>query len=119
MKKIIFATVAVIVIIIVICIAISLFILSNTAKLEGKYTNVDIGTGGVLEFDGKNVTVTYMSAGTEVYRVSGTYKIENGNIIMNFDNENIQGVNVFEGSHAFDTGEDHVIIDGVIYKRAE
>lgn len=118
MKKIIFAAAAVIVVIICVCAAVSFFIVSKSVKLEGKYSNVDMGTGGILEFDGKNVTATYMSAGDTVYSVSGVYRTDNGNIIMNF-NGNTDGINVFEGTHLFDVGDGYIMLDGVKYKKTE
>lgn len=114
MKKIIIISVAIIVAVVVLCIV---FTLSSekSEQLCGKYSSVDIGTGGVLDFKGESVTVSYFSSGREVFSAQGTYHISDGNIDMSFDDTNSN--NIYDGLHKIEICEDYIVFDGIKYKK--
>lgn len=85
--------------------------------LEGTYSDVQIGTGVTMTFEGDGITLTYSSAGNEVYTVSGTYEIEDDTIIIEFTGEDLQKAYIFAGTKSFEMRDGYIYIDGIRYKK--
>lgn len=120
MKKVIIIS-AIILATILIAAALAMLLLRpDEITLDGEYSNVQIGTGRVLVFDkDNNVTARYMSAGTEVYSVKGTYEISDGSIEISFDGEDAQTAHIFIGRHTLEIGDGFIKMDGVRYTKSE
>lgn len=119
MKKVIIIAAILVVAVIAGAIIASILLQPEELSLSGTYSNEVIGTGRTLTFDGDKVVATYRSAGVEVYTVTGKYTVGDGVLSMTFDDDENIPHNVFEGEFTFGMGEDHIIIDGIRYQKAE
>lgn len=116
MKKIIIITAILVVVIVAGSIAASILLQPDKTVISGIYTEEVIGTGGTLEFkkDG-SIIATYKSAGTVVYSLAGTYEIKEDVVVLSFGNQRPD--NVFEGTFKFELAEDHIMFDGIKYRK--
>lgn len=119
MKKIIIVTSIIISVVIAGGILAAILLIPEEPRLSGTYSNVDIGTGGTLVFDGNEVTATYSAAGEIIYTVKGTYKIDEKNerITITLTPEDAEKANVFAGEQTFERGDDYIRIGGIPYKK--
>lgn len=113
MKKILIAT---------ICILLMLGVCACTPKgnkvtLDGTYSNVQIGTGTTVTFNGDGITLKYTSAGQEVYTVSGTYEVLGDTIVIEFTGEDYEKAYIFAGTKSFELGDGYIIIDRIKYTK--
>lgn len=89
--------------------------------ISGKYTSellgatVEFKSGGkvvctceTLEVDGININTVTISS-------KGTYKIENGKIVFEMDNDKC----IINGENSFEQGKDYVKIDGVTFTKTK
>ncbi len=118
MKKVIIIVAILIAVVIAGAVIASILLQPEEVRLTGTYSNEALQTGGTLTFDDEKVIATYRSAGIVVYTVTGAYTVEDGILTMMFNDENVP-YNVFEGQFEFETGEDHILIDGVKYNKVE
>ncbi|MBQ7358187.1 MAG: hypothetical protein IJW65_05585 [Clostridia bacterium] len=120
MKKVIIISAIILAAILVVAALAMLLLRPEEITLEGEYSNVQIGTGRILIFDkDNNVTAKYMSAGTEVYSVKGTYEISDGSIEISFDGEDAQTAHIFVGKHTLEIGDGFIKMDGIRYTKSE
>ena len=86
--------------------------------LKGEYAAEVAGTGSVLEFKGKNITITYKLLGAEVASVEGTYKIDDDKITIDIESENKE-IAKLDGTFDFEEGEDSIKIGLITYKKVD
>ena len=106
--------------IIFVCIMLCFCVISCSRKddkLEGTYASVQIGTGATFTFDGDIVTITYMSAGVEVYTVEGMYEIYKDSITITLTGEDYEQGNIFSGAHTFEEGDGYIVIGSTRYTK--
>lgn len=115
-KRILIIAAIVLAVCIAVCVVFTLKHSPDSLSLQGEYTAVEIGTGATLRFDGDRVCVTYMSAGLEVYSVSGSYKISGDSITLSLNGNDAEQAVMFDGTHSFALGDGYIVFDGIVYK---
>ena len=77
--------------------------------LSGEYEATVLGSGIVLEFEGKKVTYTAKVLGAEAGSIEGEYSIKDDQITLSFgeDDEDAKEMN---GTFDFEEGEDYIKI---------
>ena len=119
MKKVIIIVAILVAVVVAGGVIASILLQPDEIRISGAYSAEALGTGKSLSFDKEGGVIgTYRSAGMEVYSVAGTYEINDGKIVMSFDDESI-AINVFEGQFTFELGEDYILIDGLKYYKTE
>ncbi len=117
MKKILIVSAILIVTVIVAAVILTFALREEKVILEGTYSDVLLGTGRILEFDGENVTLTYMSADKKVFSSVGTYEVKNDLIVFYFEDSSASAL--MSGESMFEIKDDGIIIDGSVYKKTE
>lgn len=114
MKKTIIVSCTLIVIVIVFAVILSFILKPHKTTLSGIYSDVEIGTGTVLDFSDDTVTVTYMSMGIKVGEATGRYSISEGKLTVKFDDSSSVS-DMYAGDHTIIIEEDRIVIDGSVY----
>lgn len=118
-KRILIVSAAVLVVCIAVCIIFTVDRKGDEIRLQGEYSAVEIGTGVSLSFDGDRMTVRYMSAGLEVYCVSGTYSIKGESITVSLEGDRADEAQIFDGAHELKIGDGYIIFDSIVYKSVD
>ena len=116
MKKNFIRAVAVVLMLAALC-----TVLASCGKtLSGTYSAEVLGTGATMTFKGSKVTTSYKALGTELYSVTGTYKIEDSKITITYEGENAEEAKDYAGTFDFTENEDGSIKIGLVtYKKAD
>ena len=78
-------------------------------KLSGEYEATILGSGVVLEFEGKKVTYTAKVLGVEAASVEGEYSIKGDEITLSFG-EDDKDAKKLNGTFDFEEGDDYIKI---------
>ena len=116
MKKIILISCILMAVVIIAAIAAVVLITPEDVMLLGSYSDIEIGTGTIFEFSDDRVSVTYMSMNVKVGEATGTYRIENDLITMEFE-ESSNVADMYSGEHTVEIRDDCIVIDEVVYRK--